>query len=141
MLYRVFILTSLLFLGACAGTPETSTDTTAAAPADENASAAEASEDVAVPERAFPDDSVYPLLVAEFALRRNNYKLALENYRVQAAELRDAGVSAHTTRLAQFLHQDDVAIESSQLWVELDPVRGCRRVAEPEVKANRGMMR
>ena len=25
------------------------------------------------PERAFPDDSVYPLLVAEFALRRRQY--------------------------------------------------------------------
>jgi tetratricopeptide (TPR) repeat protein len=74
-----------------------------------------------VPERHIPDDSLYPLLVAELALRRRNYDLALENYMVQADLLRDRGVSAHTTRLAQFMHRDEEAITASQLWVELDP--------------------
>ena len=74
-----------------------------------------------VPERHFPDESLYPLLVAELALRRRDYDLALENYMAQAEILRDRGVSAHTTRLAQFLRRDQEAIKASQLWVELDP--------------------
>ena len=35
--------------------------------------------------------------------------------------LRDPGVSAHTTHLAQFLQREDEALQSAQLWVELDP--------------------
>ncbi|MEP5764836.1 MAG: tetratricopeptide repeat protein [Halieaceae bacterium] len=74
-----------------------------------------------VPERAFPDDSLYPLLVAEFALRRRQYDLALNNYMEQSELLQDAGVSAHTTKLAQFMRRDQDAIKASQLWVQLEP--------------------
>ncbi len=73
------------------------------------------------PERAFPDDSVYPLLVAEFALRRREYDLALDTYMEQARALDDAGVAAHTARLAQFMRRDSDAIRATQLWVELEP--------------------
>jgi tetratricopeptide (TPR) repeat protein len=73
------------------------------------------------PERAFPDDSVYPLLVAEFALRRRQYDLALDNYMAQSALLRDAGVSAHTTHLTQYLRRESEALTASELWVELEP--------------------
>ncbi len=73
------------------------------------------------PERPFPNDSLYDLLVAEFALRRQAYDVTLEQYMEQAAVLRDPGVSAHTTHLAQFLQREDEALQSAQLWVELDP--------------------
>ena len=73
------------------------------------------------PERAMPADSVYPLLVAEFALRRREYGVALEQYMVQAPELRDPGVSAHTTNLAQFMRREPEALEAARLWVELEP--------------------
>lgn len=73
------------------------------------------------PERPFPSDSLYQLLVAEFALRRQAYDVTLQQYLEQAAVLRDAGVSAHTTHLAQFLQRDEEALQSAQLWVELDP--------------------
>jgi Flp pilus assembly protein TadD len=76
---------------------------------------------VKAPERAFPNDSLYALLVAEFALRRQAYDVTLENYMEQAAVLRDPGVSAHTTHLTQFLQREDEALQSAQLWVELDP--------------------
>ncbi|MCB1689294.1 MAG: tetratricopeptide repeat protein [Halioglobus sp.] len=75
----------------------------------------------AVPERPFPSDSLYDLLVAEFALRRQAYDITLENYSRQAPLLRDPGVSAHTTHLAQFLQRPDEAMKSTQLWVELEP--------------------
>jgi len=73
------------------------------------------------PERAFPDDAIYPLLLAEFALRRRAYDVALEQYLALAPRLRDPGVSAHTTHLAQFMGKEQEALESVQLWVELAP--------------------
>jgi tetratricopeptide (TPR) repeat protein len=73
------------------------------------------------PERAFPDDSLYSLLVAEFALRRQAYDVTLEKYMEQSAVLRDPGVSAHTTHLAQYLQREDETLQSAQLWVELEP--------------------
>jgi tetratricopeptide (TPR) repeat protein len=138
MLYRVLVLTSLVFLGACAGTPESGKDAAVVEAADDISSPEVASEVLVVPQRAFPEDSLYPLLVAEFALRRNDYTLALEQYRVLAAELRDAGVIAHATRLAQFLQEDDVAIETSQLWVELDPEQLEARLTLANLLARQG---
>ena len=73
------------------------------------------------PGRAIPDDSVYPLLLAEFALRRGAFDVALEQYSAQAPLLRDPGVSAHTTHLAQYLAREPEALEAAQLWVELEP--------------------
>ena len=73
------------------------------------------------PERSFPNDSLYALLVAEFALRRQAYDVTLDQYMEQSSVLRDPGLSAHTTHLAQFLQREDEALQSAQLWVELDP--------------------
>lgn len=75
---------------------------------------------VEVPERRIPDDSLYSLLLAEFAIRRRHYDVALEQYEEQAPLLRDRGVSAHTTRLAQYLQDDNTALASAELWAELD---------------------
>ncbi|MFT4613086.1 MAG: tetratricopeptide (TPR) repeat protein [Bacteroidia bacterium] len=74
-----------------------------------------------VPERAIPDDSVFPLLLAEFALRRRDYDVTLQQYLEQAPILRDSGISAHTTRLAQYLQNEPAALESALLWAELEP--------------------
>ncbi|MDO8861335.1 tetratricopeptide repeat protein [Haliea sp. E1-2-M8] len=111
------LLTSALLLAAsgCATTP--------GAPAEpdteEQVTAAAAKPEP--PERAFPEDSIYPLLVAEFALRRSAYDMALGNYLEQADRLRDPGVSAHATHLAQFMKREPQALEAVQLWVELEP--------------------
>ncbi len=78
-------------------------------------------EQTAIPERPFPDDSIYALLLAEFALRRGAYDVALDQYLAQAPVLRDAGVSAHATHLAQFMAKEQAALEAVQLWVELEP--------------------
>ena len=104
-------------LTACAGTTTVEESTTAAPPV----ATIPEPEPTPPPERAFPDDSVYPLLVAEFALRRRQYDVALDNYLVQSRELRDAGVSAHTTHLTQYLRREPEALEASRLWVELEP--------------------
>jgi tetratricopeptide (TPR) repeat protein len=121
---------SLLTLFTCLALASGCSNLPPADPANNNPPAAEAAPEVTtqaaparaeVAERPFPDDSLYPLLVAEFALRRREYDVALSNYMTQAAQLKDAGVSAHTTRLAQFMQQDQAALEAGELWVELEP--------------------
>ncbi len=115
--YQLAALALCIHLAAC-----TSTDT---APEQEPASEPEISfeQPVAdeVPSRPFPDDSFHELLVAEFAVRRNRYDLALGNYLQQAHRTRDAGVTSRATRLAQFLRADKATLDAAQLWVELEP--------------------
>lgn len=74
-----------------------------------------------VAERPIPVDSVYPLLVAEFALRRRDFGTALAIYLDQADVLREAAVSAHATHLAQYLQREREAFRAVRLWAELDP--------------------
>ncbi|MCB1699359.1 MAG: tetratricopeptide repeat protein [Pseudomonadales bacterium] len=113
-LLLIGITCSLLL--ACASTAPVATTEAAPPPA------AEASTpEKTVPERAFPDDSIYPLLLAEFALRRGAYDVAMTQYLEQAPKLRDAGVSAHATHLAQFTANEEAALEAAQLWIELEP--------------------
>lgn len=71
--------------------------------------------------RPFPGDSLYDLLVAEFALRRGDYQMALNNYMQQAFATRDVGVTARATHLAEFLHADRAALDAAQLWVSQEP--------------------
>jgi tetratricopeptide (TPR) repeat protein len=112
---RLFFLAfSSVLLVACA----------AQSPVPEQAPAIVAEPDAAaedVPERPIPSDSLYPLLLAEFALRRQAYDVALNQYMEQSLVLRDAGVSAHTTYLTQFLQREAAAFQSALLWVELAP--------------------
>ena len=101
-------------LTACVGQPDVPVDNAAAPPHTEP-------HNTLVPERPIPADSLYPLLVAEFALRQGEYDTAMDNYMEQSALLKDSGVSAHTTHLTQFLQRGDDALRSATLWVELDP--------------------
>jgi len=73
------------------------------------------------PTRAIPADSIYPLLLAEFALRNRQYHLALENYLGQSEILEDAGLNSLTTKLAQFLKDDRAALQAASQWVTLQP--------------------
>jgi len=59
--------------------------------------------------------------VAEFALRRRDYDVALDNYLQQSEILRDKAVSEHATHLAQFMQREDQALQAVQLWLELEP--------------------
>lgn len=87
----------------------------------EEVSAAPAATESELPERAIPADSVYPLLVAEFAIRRRDYQVALDYYLQEANKLQDAGVSKHTTHLAQFVQNEGVSLEAVQLWLDQEP--------------------
>ena len=115
----VAIALALGLLGGCASSgqvAETAGDT-------DVAEIASAEEPPAAPviERPIPDASVYPLLLAEFALRRRDFDTALNTYLEQADVLRDPAVSAHATHLAQFLQREREAFRAVRLWVELEP--------------------
>jgi tetratricopeptide (TPR) repeat protein len=103
-----------LLIGCATSSPVAEKDTP-------SESAANDDEAASVPEKPFPADSFYDLLVAEFALRRQEYDVTLEMYTKQAPLLRDPAVSAHTTHLAQFMQRENEAMKSAQLWVELEP--------------------
>ena len=73
------------------------------------------------PVRAIPDDALFPLLVAEFATRRNQLDLALEKYKALAESTQDPGILETAAKLAQFLNQDQLALDFTEQWLALEP--------------------
>ncbi len=69
----------------------------------------------------FEADTLYALLVAEFAGSRERYDIALGNYVQQAHKTRDPQIAARATRIASFLNEHQTALESALLWLELEP--------------------
>lgn len=108
-----------LFLVACAST-ETVEQTPA--PISEVAAAGESTTaPVEYDTRPFPKDTLYELLVAEFALQRKRFDVALMYYLKQSVLTRDPGIASHTWRLARYLGANRQALEVAQLWVEIEP--------------------
>ena len=112
-----FLLAGGFILAGCAAHPTHQPEPAATEPVAE-APAAPAPE---IKARPFPADSFYDLLVAEFALRRGDYELALNNYLQQARATHDSGVISRTARLAEFLKADRAALDAAQLWVSQEP--------------------
>jgi len=61
-------------------------------------------------------DAVYRLLVAEFAGRRGQLPLALDNYLEVARRTGDPAVAERAVRIAVYARDDARAIEAAQLW-------------------------
>jgi tetratricopeptide (TPR) repeat protein len=139
-LMSLVILLTVVLIGTsgCSSTPGLSADSQAddiLQSAEESAGAHSETEPAApleYPLRPFDKEVLYDLLVAEVAGYRRNYDLALENYAKQAAETRDAGVAARATRLAAYLKRDDVVLNTSVLWAEIEPdnIEAHRRAAD-----------
>ncbi len=110
---RLFVFTIFAaMLSACSTTPA---ETVVTAPIEVAPEPPEAAE------KPIPADSLYPLLLAEFALRRRDYDVALSNYMTQAKILQDPAVSAHATHLAQFMRREDETMQSVGQWLKLEP--------------------
>lgn len=113
MFRLIFFATLTLLLTACSNiAPE---------PVPDEVAIVDVPEPQPVAERPIPPDSVYPLLVAEFALRRRAYDVALENYQAQSKILLEPAVSAHATHLAQFMQREEAALQAVLLWLQLEP--------------------
>lgn len=69
----------------------------------------------------FSEEILYKLLVAEFAVQRNELALALESYIDVAAETRDPGVVERAVRIAVFARDQERGLEAARLWTEMAP--------------------
>lgn len=113
------LLATAVIMSGCTSTPLTVPDIVD--PVKPEANKIVIDESAEIPTRPFPDDSFHDLLVAEFAVRRKRFDIALGNYLQQAHATRDKAVIARATRLAQFLQADNATLDAAQLWVEVDP--------------------
>ena len=104
-----------LLLGAC------STQPAKESPEETQAEASVEKKPEKAPSRPFPAESFQDLLIAEFAVRREQFDIALGHYVNQAHQTRDPGVINRATRLAQYLKADKAALDVAQLWTEVEP--------------------
>lgn len=84
-------------------------------------SSPQAVESPPVVERPFSGDSLYQLLVAEFAGIRDQVAPALDIYIEQAHETRDPAVIERAVQIANFLRDSDAVLEMAELWAEVEP--------------------
>ncbi len=113
------LCTALLTYG-CANTSKPPTSV-AIPPAFQNSEQQAPPRLVTVPDRTFSADTLYALLVAEMAIDRKRYDIALGNYVQQALSTNDLLVTARATHIARSLNARQSALEMSQLWLDLDP--------------------
>jgi len=92
-----------------------------------------------VADRSFDTDTLYALLVAEMAIDRKRYDIALNNYVQQALTTRDSEVTARATQIARILKAHQPALEMAELWVDLEPYNtDAQLIATAElIEANR----
>ncbi len=113
------LITAILASG-CANTSKPPTSV-AIPPGFENGEQQPSPRLVTVPDRAFSADTLYALLVAEMAIDRKRYDIALGNYVQQALSTNDLLITARATHIARSLNAHQSALEMSQLWLDLDP--------------------
>lgn len=112
----IALAVTLLAQGCATTAPQVAT-----APEQEEAVAEPKPEIKKVVDRRFSTDTLYALLVAEMAIDRKRYDIALGNYMQQATSTQDPGVAARATQLARVLNARQSALEMAELWVQLEP--------------------
>ncbi len=78
-------------------------------------------EPVTVPARPFTADSLYALLLAEFAGGRDRLDVMLSQYVEQAQATQDLGVIMRATQLAGYVRQPAQVLAMSGLWINQVP--------------------
>lgn len=71
--------------------------------------------------RGLHGESLYRLLVADFAGRRGDIDLALQGYLEAAREENDPRIAERAARLAVYAGRTDAALEAGRRWAELAP--------------------
>ncbi len=64
---------------------------------------------------------LYYMLASEIALQRNQFDVAAQGYGRAAQLSRDARVAERATRIAVYTRDDQQALQSARLWVQLEP--------------------
>lgn len=105
-------LAGLVALQGCAShPPQPDAASTAAKPAEEEAA----------PTRPFTRDTLYELLLAEFAGKRNRADVALGKYLNQAHETRDPQVVERAAYIARYLGAHQATLDAAILWIDIEP--------------------
>ena len=74
-----------------------------------------------VADKQFESETLYALLVAEFAGSRKRFDVMLNNYVQQAKHTQDIEVTARASQLARYLNAHDQSLNMAQQWVQLEP--------------------
>ncbi|MFL0800075.1 MAG: tetratricopeptide repeat protein [Agarilytica sp.] len=115
--FSLLLLAGTTALGGCASNPST----TAQQAVNTQAESADTPRFVTTADRPFSADTLYALLVAEMAIDRKRYDIALGNYVQQALSTNDLLVTSRAAHIARSLNARQSALEMSQLWLDLDP--------------------
>jgi len=128
------LLALLLTLGGCASAPEpvNLADNQAESPGSEKATTESAGE---APVKPFAINSLYDLLVADVALSRNQFDIALPKYLDQARQTRDPGVIEMAGRVANYMRNYQATLEMALLWLDGQPDNPLAREAAMQAYA------
>jgi len=80
-----------------------------------------AAQAVEPPTRSFDRDTLYELLLAEFAGKRNRADVALGKYLKQAHETRDPQVVERAAYIARYLGAHQATLDAAILWIDIEP--------------------
>lgn len=127
-------------LQACVTTaPNQGTIEPAAEPTSAIATAGEGSAlEADISERSIPDDSLLPLITAEFALREKQFDRALAILTEQALTLNDAELTRRALRLAEFRQRPDLVLPLAMQLTQLDPQDAAAAVTAMGLLINTG---
>jgi Flp pilus assembly protein TadD len=106
-----------LLLGACAQTPRK--PPVAAAPVEERSEPAPRTPPL--PEVELTRQITYQLLLGEVAAQRGELGVSAAAYLDLAQSTRDPRIAKRASEIAAFSRQNEVALQATQLWLELDP--------------------
>lgn len=128
------LLALLLALTGCTSAPVTSSGLADQA----NSSVADntATDSAAKPAtKPFAIDSLYDLLVADVALARNQFDIALPKYLDQARLTGDPGVIEMAGRVANYMRDYPATLEMALLWLDREPDNSLAREAAMQAYA------
>ncbi|HEY5700806.1 MAG TPA: hypothetical protein VIT83_01845, partial [Gammaproteobacteria bacterium] len=117
------VLLSLVLFGCVAVSPRNANpEVEPSAPPDSESSAPTTASSMS-------EDTLYKILLAEFAGRRGQVEIALDSYLEVAEATRDPAVAERAVRIAVFSRDHERGLRASKLWTEIDPTNlDARRV-------------
>lgn len=117
------LISSLMLLSACSMVTltETSTQESPAITGEVTDSSVTKTIETTKTTRPFPADTLYDLLVAEFAVNRREANIAVDNYVTQAEATQDTAVISQAARIAQLFRHYPNAVRMGSLWLDKEP--------------------
>ena len=127
------LLALLITVGGCTSAPQ---NINAADNTDYRDSENTAQEQLAeLPVKPFAIDSLYDLLVADVALSREQFDIALPKYLQQARQTGDSGVIEMAGRVANYMRDYQATLEMALLWLDNEPESPIAREAAMQAYA------